>query len=524
VINIAIKYKWFIAVALGYLTVRLPYIGFVPIWDGAVYYWFARHATIGKWNPFHIETHNHICFLYTLLMSIPARLNLDSIVQFNLFLTLFTLAGIFAFYKILEFFIGDRASGAELALMTAVFAFQPAVLSSCVHLTLDPGLVAAFLFLILAFLKERYIWAALIGVFLVFTKDTGLLLLPLAPVFAFICYPDRRDLMQVKRAGAALLFPLISFGIYALYKTQIAHLPLFWGGLGNNEKLFLQLVNVFAFDRPLLVQLIQGFVLSFQWVLTAVLIVLAAVYLIRFRRSSPQGERRSIVFTTGLFIAVLYIVTRFRPYSNPRYLLPFYPIALLLLFQLTAACVRNKYARSGMAFIYLALFIPSLYRTLDPVSMKIFGTFDFGKHKMLKMTSLTGGERSGFGRDQLVYNLQFLQFHYMQDYVYERMRPGPDTVIIMSSYEWIPALTRPLRRDSYHMTVSGDPKKVFRPKYRTVEQFLDKDKDAQEVYYFEYPNADNARELGILAGYFKKSQAQVFEHGGYQLKVTRFYN
>ena len=108
-------------------------------------------------------------------MGIPIRLNLNGITTLNLFLTAFTLIGIFAFYKILEFFIKSLVSEKELITMTAVFAFQPAVLSSTIHLTLDTGVLLVFLCLVLAYLKERYWWAALIGIFLVFTKETGLL-------------------------------------------------------------------------------------------------------------------------------------------------------------------------------------------------------------------------------------------------------------------------------------------------------------------------------------------------------------
>jgi len=523
-IKAVLKHKWFIALSAGYLAVRFPYAGFVPIWDGKVYYWFARHVFLGRFNPVLAETHDHVCFLYTYLMSIPARLNLDSIVPFNCFLALFTLAGIFVLYKILEQFMGERVTKLEIALMAAVFAFHPAVLSSTVHYTLDPGLMIFFLFLMLAFLKERYVWSTLMGVFFIFTKETGLLLLPLVPVFSFLCYPERRNWNTVKRIAPVLLLPYFCFGIYAAYKTQIKGLPLFWSGLGGNKDLFLQLVNVSAFDDRLLVQLIQGFVLNFQWVLTLALVALAVAYFIKFRRSSTQRERRNIAFTTFLFIAVLYLITRFRPYSNPRYLMPFYPIFFLLLFQLTALCIRNRYTRMGLSLFYLVLFIPSLYFTLDPVSMKIFGTFDFGKHKMLKMTSIAKNHYNVYSRDQIVYNLQFTQFHYMQDYIYEKLKPNSDTLIISAWNTWVPALTWPLRCGSYKRTISDNKDETFSPIYCSVEEFREKYKDADEVYYIEYPNVDNTRELKILAGYFKNNEARIFERGGYELKVTRFYN
>ena len=80
---------------------------------------------------------------------------------------------------------------------------------------------------------------------------------------------------------------------YARLKLPIFR--FFWGRLGDN-KLFLKLVNVFAFSRHLLVELIQGFILSFQWVLTFALIILATVYFIKFRKNTVQTERSNVTF------------------------------------------------------------------------------------------------------------------------------------------------------------------------------------------------------------------------------------
>lgn len=519
------EYKWLSIMACIYFALRAPYFNFIPIWDGSVYYWFAQHALLGRPHIFlYLEPHNHICFLYMLLMALPARINLGSIVQFNLFLTIFTFIGIFAFYKILEYFLRSRVSRAELTLMAAVFAFQPAVLSSTVHFTLDAGLLTVFLLVILCFLKERYICSALIGIFFIFTKETALLLFPLVPALALLCYPQRRSSGKFKHAATALLLPFAFFAIYAIHKTEIRGLPLFWNQLGGDVELFWQLINIFSFDKRLLAQLIQGFILSFQWVLSIILIVLFVLYFLKLKKTATKTEHRNVVFIIGLFVTVLYLVTRFRPYSNPRYLLPFYPVFLILLFQLTTICIRNRYARIALLVSYLLLFIPSLYLTLDPLSKRIFGTFNFGRHKMLKMTSIAQEYDAGFGRDQLVYNLQFVQFHYMQDYVYGKLKPKPETIFMLPFDLWITEFTRQLRRDNYRRTVSKNNNEIFRPRYYTIQTFPGNYKDVKEVYYFEYPNVENNYELTLLSTVFKHRQIQAFEHNGYALMVTRFYH
>jgi hypothetical protein len=79
------------------------------------------------------------------------------------------------------------------------------------------------------------------------------------------------------------------------------------------------------------------------------------------------------------------------------------------------------------------LLAASATRTIDPVSRRLWGTFRFGEHELLRATSMTR-ECCGYGRDQLVYNLQFTAFAEAQDALYAQLRPGLATAFVVQDY------------------------------------------------------------------------------------------
>ena len=503
---------------ITYFLTRLPYIGFVPLWDGAVYYWFARYAKIGVTT---VETHGHISFLYMWLVSVPARLAGERIELFNCFLILFAICSIYAFYKLLEIFLGKYVSGPEIGLFTAVFAFHPTVLSNTINLNLDQGLMIFYLLFLLSYLKERYFFATVFAVFLIFTKETALLLLPATMITAFLCYPGKRQRKSITGTLQLLSLVMLCFGVYAFHKTQIAGQPLFWHGLGGVDQLFSKFMTFPETGGYFKVQLVQLFVMNFQWVLTIIFMIFLVAFPVFFRRRIPEDAENNILFCGALFFVLFLLLSRFYPYSNSRYLLVLFPVFLLLFSQLTILCVPEKSLRMGLCAFFLFLFALSLYQTTDPVSRRIFGTFRFGEHEMLKMTSVAG-DGCGYGRDQLVYNFQFMQFHYMQNLVFREIRPDQDTIILSSREAWPSALMGRLRRDNYQRTVAK--KNSILPVYETVEEFRKRASGTPEAYYIAYPNVDNGKQISYLASRFSYSNNIIVKSKGYSLEVVRFYN
>jgi hypothetical protein len=318
-------------------------------------------------------------------------------------------------------------------------------------------------------------------------------------------------------------------------------LPPVWEGLGSASAVTLKLLDPFQVDWYLATQLLQLLVLQFHWALTALGLGLALSYLRRRRRMlaarterlhdyrTVHGRPRAwsivvdvvhqrLAFTSILFVAVLYLLTRLRPYSNTRYLLPLFALFLLLFVQLLAVGIHRRGLRMAVtATVLLGLFGPSLEGTVDPISRRLLGTFDFGRHPMLRMTALTG-ECCGAGRDQLVYNLQFTRFHDLQNRAYQDIRPTADTVILAA---WAANFGQlwPLSRDDYTRSVPSA--RTFSPRYASAEEFTGA-VDVSEVYFIAFPNVDNRPALEALGHAFARRHLTRYEWRGYALDVYRF--
>jgi hypothetical protein len=526
-----------------YLAYRSRFLDFVPMWDGAVYYHFARYASFRKLDPLQAEVHNHVSPLFIYLMHVPEVLGPGDIRVFNAGLALVGLAAVLAFYGLVTWATADRLSRAEAVLMTALFAFHPAILANSINVNLDIGVLAFFLLHTLGVVRERVAFAAVAGIFLVFSKETGLLLLPLSVAGLLLVDPGRRRKAWLAKVAPALLVPALLYAAYLLYKTLVRRRPVFWEGLGSGTELGSKLLNPFQVDGYLITQLLQLFVLQFHWVLTALGIGLALSYLAHRRRtrvaqterlraySAARGWRlarpvlvdvvhQRLAFTAALFAAVLYLLTRFRPYSNPRYLLPLYALFLLLLGQLLAAAVRRRGPRLAvLAVVLLGLFAPSLEATVDPLSRRLLGTFAFGRHPMLRMTALTDEWGCcGHGRDQLAYNLQFTRFHEVQNRAYQGIRPTRETVIL------VPYAANfglgPLSEKDYTRSVASA--RAFSPRYESVENFPGPGGEPGEVFFIAFPNIDNRGALETLGRAFSAREVTRYEWRGYALDVYRF--
>jgi hypothetical protein len=78
-----------------------------------------------------------------------------------------------------------------------------------------------------------------------------------------------------------------------------------------------------------------------------------------------------------------------------------------------------------------ALFITSVYRSWDPISRSVYGTFSTGQRDMYRMSSITR-EYAGPGRDEIVYNLQFTGYHHVQNALFHALQPTDSTAFATS--------------------------------------------------------------------------------------------
>jgi hypothetical protein len=164
--------------------------------------------------------------------------------------------------------------------------------------------------------------------------------------------------------------------------------------------------------------------------------------------------------------------------------------------------------------VYAALLAASAVRTVDPASRWLWGTFPFGSHRMLDMTSLTG-ECCGAGRDQLVYSLEFTRFHDLTDSVVTTLVRDTATVIALPSgmrYNTIgridhTAWRRTLRREG-----------AFEPIVMTGPVIGIGD-PPRSVLYIAVPNAKDSTSLTLLSSLYEVGPERRFESGGYAMSA-----
>jgi hypothetical protein len=426
-----------------FVAILAPYHDLVPFWDSREYAECVVNAAVRGFDPFKLNCIGHPTVLYMSLLWVGQVLSPGSTAALLVVNALLGCLAIFSFHRIARRLIPaeERESSPLPGLTTLAFALHPVFLAGAAFLNPDYG-VAVFFLATAAFLLEgRLAGAVVAGTFAVWSKQPGVVVYTiLVSAFAFCRLlategPWRRTAASSKRL-LWLLLPTASFALYPFLKHfRLIGLPFFEAG--GRPGLLASALSVGS-HRVLLGYLILIFVLNVAWLPSLIALAGFAKWLVdvRFRVLSAvrRGAIGSELFCDRLVVALAFVastlvLTRFQTYLNARYFMPLYPLLLLCtlvgIHQLTG---RRAIQCLAMGTVCLA-FSLSIWRTTDPVSRAIFGTFEFGDHQMLRMTSLTG-ECCGFGRDQLVYSLEFAQFHYVMDEMLPALTAAPRPVAV----------------------------------------------------------------------------------------------
>ncbi|HTK49342.1 MAG TPA: hypothetical protein VL328_15295 [Gemmatimonadaceae bacterium] len=255
--------------------------------------------------------------------------------------------------------------------------------------------------------------------------------------------PLQPGLGRVLRDEWPLAIPLVLLVAYlATYSLRAAAAasgpnaqPAVWGGGGGPIMLVNALIRGGVVDPATYSALALMFVVGFLWVPTLWLVVDLIVGAVRRVRGAPARplagvERPALEYVVVVLLADVWLLTRFVTFSNARYYLPVFPLALLAAYAALVRLQLRPAVRAALMTGAAALLALSTVRTIDPVSRAIWGTFPVGDHALLSVTSLRK-ECCGHGRDQLAYNLQFTEFAGLQDELYQRIRPSDTTVLVV---------------------------------------------------------------------------------------------
>jgi hypothetical protein len=506
----------------SYYAIVIPYWGYVPVWDSLEnleeYLFLPRqqltfdnlllmhngHPSLGYFWPFWIGQ-----WLFPSRMIVVHLINL-----------LIGSLAIISFGKVAALAFEGMANRVEIALITIAFAIHPVFVAYAVNMSPDYGVLAYFLATLWCLYAGRLGWAALTGVLLLFSKEIGVpsyMLLVMLYLSGAIRSYRWKDI-------ALLAIPFAVFGLYCAYQIFNGRRIFPWMGhfLPHESVWDIYLPNPLKGDFKM--ACLGPFILEFQWIFTAVILAGLIYGLVAHR---PKGDQvfnwRAWLQSTSLplrgflflLAGCLYIDSRTVIFTNQRYFLVLYALVLLLFFAaLLQLGIKSRF-RTILLGASAVLLLACNFRTLDPLSREIAGTFPFGRHHLLSIATI----RPDFGdlnRDEMVYNLEHTYLSYLMDKAFEEIRPTDQTVLVMPGDRWW-VMSR-LDAKTFHRTESTQPP-FIKPIVESPEGIANAKLKPGILYVVLLPYFDQQKERALLDPTYDLKARHRFSEDGYEIQV-----
>jgi hypothetical protein len=511
-----------LAATLALLASRASY---VPTWDGRIYAECIVDAGAGHLALSTLRCVDHISHAYMIFAGALQMLSPGSfplMLLANVILYLIACAG---FYRLANLAFPTDDHAIERALLTAVFAAQPAILASVVQPNIDMPMLPSFLWGAVFIIRRRWVLLIVVGLALVATKESGVLLYATL-VFAYaigMVFPHpsspRSPIRALLRLTPAVV-PVVAFGAYLAYRASLPHETVIWSG-GTTDEPILRQFLIPRVDRYFINYCVMMFVLSFAWITAAVVGFDLCVGVARKVRKQPPrpvagGKRRIVRFLVTLWIIAIIALTRFTTWGNTRYFLPVFALTPFALYtSLVRLRVLAAVRRSTVAAVAILMLL-STVRTADPVSRAVYGTWEFGAHDLLRMTRVTH-ECCGSGRDQLVYNLQY---SFLSDLTSDAIAAlADDSTVVFFPHRMHWEMLGPLDGASHRRTLRRD--NVVDPQAYEPDTLMTLQAPPRNAVYIGLPNGDPAAALRALGQWYEIGSPHQIQRGAYWLNAYR---
>jgi len=494
--------------AAGLQATQLDY---VPFSDTAEYADCVLDA-VRFADPGRLVCADHPTFVYLGLLALPQLAFFGS--PTALLATNFVLACTFALYAVgpVTRLVGTDGLPARLALLALVV--QPLVAVGWVQFSADTGLMLFTLPFLWELAAGRTGRAALLGLALAGCKETGWLLVAAAAA-ASVWMRRGQGPAQVVRGHLPLIAPgllvLAWFGVRGVTAGEGEH--VLWHGLGAEDILATARDGKAA--GLLATLLVNVGVLQFLWIAVPFAFLSLRQRLPRAWAGSEDSADRFIGLVAAALLVVPVLSVLPILHGVPRYtafLVP--PLLLVALDGLTRWSSGGRARVVGPA-VMAALWLLSCFRTADPVSRAVFGTFPFGRHELLYMTSLAK-DWPGPGEDQLAYNFEILYIPRLVDRALRDLRP-PEGALLVLPPEASWRVVHRVDRATHGRTLQHDGAYTAQVLGEVVNPFGEL--DATWLYGLCLPNADGANVHQMLGRLAPPGVRVLYELGGYSLEV-----
>jgi hypothetical protein len=531
--------------ALVFVAILWPELHYMPVWDGRVYADCAMAAAahgVGGLSMESLRCAGHPTQAYLAILAASQLVRFGSIAALHFTNVMLGLVALASIRVALARVFPDPASARELDVVTLICAVHPVVLSTLLQVNVDFGVYVFFCACLAALLSGRFAWAAIAGVLLCFSKETG--------VLAYALMVGLYALLVVMRASGTAAerlrrvrpmwvtaVPVALFVLHVVRWNATHAKPAVWKQ--GWQRGTIDGFKFFDLHDPIFVSYAAGiFLLGFMWLVSAAITADLAVGGVRMARRLPSRDVRGadparLAYLGVLTFVLTYLLTSYRTWSNLRYFALIYPLLVMLAYAALVRLGAAPRARYAAMAAVASLFLLSVYRSDDPVSRAAYGTFQAGPRDMYRMSSITL-EHAGPGIDDLVYNLQFTGFHWALNAMFAAIRPTDSTTIVFPRSNrwglWAPLDARTFERvapragtvtpdyadEAMVATRSGGvPRELW-----LVEQPNDGDTLALARLHHFYADADSARYtargLTVTARHLVRRDVPVLASGGHR--------
>jgi hypothetical protein len=501
------------AIAAVFCLMLIPEFGYVPIWDGRAYTDCVIGAAAKGLSLESLRCAGHPSQGYAVFLALSQLVRPGDVSLLHLTNTLLGLLALGCIRAVLVSVFPAPALARELDLVTLACAVHPVLLSTLLQVNIDFGVYVFFFAALAALLRERYALTALTGVFLCFSKETGVLAYALMVGLWALFRVSRGSgtfLARIRQLGPMLVaaVPLVVFVVHVLRWDATHAQAAVWKHAWQQGP--LDGFKFFDLNEPVFRSYAAGiFLLGFMWVISMIIgadLLAAGARMLRRLpdRDVPGADRRAVAYVGALTALLTYTLTSFRTWSNLRYFALLYPLLVLLAFAALLRLRADRSVRVAALAGVAVLFAWASFRSADPVSRAVYGTFSIGEREMYRMASISG-EYRGPGRDELVYNLEFTGYHSAQNALNQLLHPTDSTSIATAGFaRW--NIFSPLDAVTLRRTLR--PGAVLTPRYWDEASLLAAPAAARprEVWFLDFsyrPDADSS--LRSLAGLYRES-------------------
>lgn len=506
-------------VLLPFLVLVVPHINVVPMWDGAIYAEVVLKAASEKLNIWGLNYAGHPGIGSLLIPALLVNLTRGQLWALHLGNVVLGSLAIISFLSIVDLIFAE-VSRLERLLIALVFSALPVVAANLLHTNLDFGTMVFFILFLSALLRQHFFIATIPGALLLLAKEAGIVVWITTIISYLVAVILRREgslaekMRKIIRMSPALLSvaALVAYLIVRIRQSE----GLVWAPVAGQEQGVLQQMASFSLLDPVFhAYLAAIFSMNCMWIPASFIAIAALVWAFRSLVNSKSNEfamRRELIAI--LLCTLVIVLTRFKTFVNVRYFLPIFPVLILAFAHALQGLVRPYRVRLLILGVTASLFFLSGLRTVDPVSRRIFGTFPFGSHSMLNVTSITK-ECCGLGRDQLVYNLEFMRLDELINKALLDLRPSDSQpIVVADAANWFlvnwTTSTEPPRR--------ALPGRGARPTpVLSARQVVSSPTPPQKVSWLDMPNAVGSAELELLKTRYSIIEEKRYERAGYSL-------